>query len=112
MLRQLFVANAINFDAAPTTHAEGWRPLKFLGRLLDEHILDADCRSHGKRDVSIVVTTVGKHGKHFLADKPGWFAMRDLFPRSRQRETDASHAFYLLRAVIARSCCLLHYLLL
>src|SRR2546423_1200313 len=68
------------------------RPIKLFRRLFNEHLLDSNCRRHRHRDMTIVVMVVGKHGEHFFADEPRWFAVRDFFPGLRQRQTDAPHA--------------------
>ena len=100
VLRQLFFADPIYFDAHPTTHANVWWPIKFLWRLLDQHLLNADGRRNSHGYMAIAVMVIRKHRKHFLIDKPRRLAMRDLLPRAGQRQTNMPHAFDLLFAFV------------
>jgi hypothetical protein len=97
---EFFICDAVDFDADPTATTDVRRPVKFLRRLFDQHLLNADRGRHGHRDMAVVVVIVRKHGKDFLADKPRWFAVRDLFPRFRKRETNPAYTLDLLFAVL------------
>src|SRR5215813_9832735 len=75
VLCQLFVTDLVHFDADPATHADVWRPIEFLWRLFDQHLLDANRCWYGHRDVAVVMMVVRKHREHLLVDKPSRFAM-------------------------------------
>src|SRR5437588_1958820 len=92
MCGEFFIADTSHFDSNPPAHSYVRRAIKLSRRLLDECFLHADGRGHGHRNVAVVVMIVGEHGEYFLANKPCRLAMRNLFPRARQRETDTPNA--------------------
>src|SRR4051812_35408351 len=92
MKRQLFVTNAIYLNAYPTTTADVRRAIELLGRLADQHFLNANRRRHGDGDVAVVMMIVREPREDFLADEPGRFAVRNLLPRSRQSQANSPHS--------------------
>src|SRR5437868_15509893 len=101
MLRQFFVADAVNFNSHPTAHSDIWRPVKCLGGFPNQHLLNANRRGNGHRNVAIIVMVVCEHREDFLADEPRRLAVRNLLPGSRQSETDLPHPLNLICATHA-----------
>src|SRR5437868_3595544 len=101
MLRQFFVADAVNFNSHPTAHSDIWRPVKCLGGFPNQHLLNANRRGNGHRNVAIIVMVVCEHREDFLADEPRRLAVRNLLPGSRQSETDLPHPLNLICATRA-----------
>ena|SRR6185369_730922 len=113
MQRQFFVTDALEFNPDPTADANvGWA-VEFLRRLFDKHFLNTDCRWNRHCDMSVVVMIVGKHCEHFFAYKPGWFTVRDFFPRFGKRETNAANPFNVFdsRVSLLRFCYLFYLLM-
>ena len=102
MQSQLFVADAIEFNADPAAHSDVGRPVKLPGRLLDQHFLNADCRRDYHCHVPIVVMVNRAGGKDLLFNEKGRFTMRDFFPGFRLGKTNATNTLHVLLLNVSR----------
>ena len=76
MQSQLFVADAVEFNADPTAHADVGRPVELLGRTFDQHSLDSRRRRYNNGDMPIVVVIIRERGEDFFANKESGLAVR------------------------------------
>src|SRR6266436_1441523 len=75
MRRQFFIADAIKFNSKPPAYSYVRRPEEFLGRGLNQHSLNANCRRQIDRNVTVVVMVVGKHDIHLFVDEKSRLAV-------------------------------------
>src|SRR5438309_11207503 len=97
---EFFIADARHFDSNPPTHSYVRRAIKLSRRFLYECFLHADGGGHSHRNMAVAVMIVREHGEYFLPNKPCRLAMRNLFPRARQRETNTLHTFHCVLPII------------
>jgi len=96
MQSQLIIGNRCQLNPHPAFHSHVRRPIKFLGLIPNQLRLQAFLRRNRHRHMTIVMMVVRKHREHSLAHKKCRLAMRRLFRRSRQRQTNPPHPLDLL----------------
>src|SRR5271166_3481327 len=94
--RQFLVADAIEFDADPTAHADIRRFVVLFGGSVDQHFLEARRGGNPHRDVSVVMVVIREHDVDPLTRKECRLTVRKLLRGIGKSRANLPHAMKML----------------
>ena len=91
--RKFLITHTRKLDTYPTCDANIRRSIKLLRIGFDQCCLNADSCGYRHCDVPVVMMIDRAHRKHSFLHEERRLAVRELFPRFRQREAEAANPF-------------------